>query len=123
MQQYYKADPFFGRGEAIRNMGGMETLYNKHVDRFKDNYCDSFKNICRYLNYMEYDKALQLTHSIRGLASTLGMSELQCRAEKLENAINEGRYRDLPPLLINFQSALDNVLYSTCFQSSSSVGA
>jgi HPt (histidine-containing phosphotransfer) domain-containing protein len=111
-----------GRAEAIHNLGGMEAIYLKYVERFHENYHDSFQKLCQHLSIMEYEEAERLAHSIRGLAATLGMRELQIQAEALEFTIKEGRYRDLPPLLNAFQSALDQANHFSTLQSSSLVG-
>ena len=111
-----------GRVEDFHNLGAMEALYLKHVARFHVNYRDSFQQLCKYLSVMEYDEALRLVHTIKGLAATLGMRNLQFNAEALELTIKEGRYCDLPPLLLEFQTALRTSTQSANLQSSSFVG-
>lgn len=123
MQQINQIDPFSGRVDAIHNMGGLETVYQKHVAQFQLNYQDSYQRLCFLINSMEFETAFRLAHSIKGLASTLGMSELQIRAQSLESAIKEDRIHDLPSTLLSYKTALDKVLYSDKSHSSSSLGA
>ncbi|NLP31324.1 MAG: Hpt domain-containing protein [Clostridiales bacterium] len=100
-----------GKVKAIQNLGGMESLYYKHLKRFQDKYQDSHIKINRYLDLMEYEEAERLTHSIKGLAGTLGMSELESKCQTLETALNEGRYTELHPMLLEFQSALFKAIH------------
>ncbi|NLY70564.1 MAG: hypothetical protein GX076_02620 [Clostridiales bacterium] len=95
-----------GKRRAIQYLGGMESLYYKHLKVFQNKYQDSHIKINRYVDHKEYEEAQRLTHSIKGLAGTLGMSELESKCQTLETALNEGRYSELHPMLLEFQSAL-----------------
>lgn len=82
-------NPFAGKQEAIKNLGGLETAYYKHVDKFQKNYKNSAKEIRDFLADENYEKAKRLAHSIKGLAGTLGMSGLHKAATVLDKNISE----------------------------------
>jgi HPt (histidine-containing phosphotransfer) domain-containing protein len=116
------SDPFAGKGEAIFNLGGKESLYLKYVNQFQTHYQDSCQLLCYYLECRDYENAHILVHSIKGLASTLGMLTLKKQAEALEITLREGKLYALPALLIAFQIAMSQVVQTPFPHSSSSVG-
>ena len=82
-------NPFAGKDKAIKNLGGMVWLYEKHVARFMVTYADSPVNIRRLLISGETSEARILAHSIKGLAGTLGMDRLYHAAAALEKSITD----------------------------------
>lgn len=103
-------DPFSGKDEAIRNMGGMRSIYDKHVQKFKDNYVKSTEHISTLLEEKNYDEARRLAHSIKGLSGTLGMLDLMESSAELEKAILKGEAYDLRVELENFDQDLTAVI-------------
>ena len=99
-------DPFSGKDEAIRNMGGMRSIYDKHVQKFKVNYLKSTEHISTLLEEKNYDEARRLAHSIKGLSGTLGMLDLMESSAELEKAILKGEAYDLHIELENFDHDL-----------------
>jgi HPt (histidine-containing phosphotransfer) domain-containing protein len=73
--------------EAIKNLGGMVWLYEKHLLKFVNTYADSAYVTREYLNRGQSDQAQILIHSIKGLAGTLGLQQLYSSASLLEHAI------------------------------------
>ncbi|MDD4121823.1 MAG: ATP-binding protein [Eubacteriales bacterium] len=100
------ADTFSGRTEAIKNLGGNELIYNKHINKFKANYADSAEHISSLLNEKNFDEARRLAHSIKGLSGTLGMLNVMDSSAKLEHAILKGEGYDLSAELENFDKNL-----------------
>ncbi len=105
--------PFSGRTEAIRNLGGNELIYNKHIKKFKANYADSAEQISNLLNKKNFDEARRLAHSVKGLSGTLGMLNVMDSSAKLEHAILKGEGYDLSSELENFdknlKAAIENI--------------
>jgi CheY-like chemotaxis protein/HPt (histidine-containing phosphotransfer) domain-containing protein len=99
-------DPFAGREEAIKNMGGIESIYNKHIKKFKVNYAASTEHIVTLLEEKNYDEARRLAHSIKGLGGTLGMIDVMESSAELEKAILKGEDYDLQVELENFDRDL-----------------
>ncbi len=113
MQKFYNYDPFSGKDDAINNMGGAEQLYHKYVKRFQVNHQMTGTRLTNYIEDNNYENAYILVHSVHGIALTLGMMALSQQASTLENALREGRYKNLPPLVNSFQDALHHVIHST----------
>lgn len=99
-------DPFIGREDAIKNLGGLESIYYKHVEKFKVNYTDSADHIAALLAEKNYDEARRLAHSIKGLGGTLGMLDVMETSAELERAIQKGEAYDLTVELENFAAEL-----------------
>lgn len=112
-----------GKVDAIHNLGGNEALYDKYLERFSTKYRDCVQVLSQQTSCMEYEEAYRYAHSVKGLSSILGLPLVQYYAESVEFAIKEGRYQDLPSLLVSLQGAMDQALSSPSVQSSSSVGA
>jgi signal transduction histidine kinase/DNA-binding NarL/FixJ family response regulator/HPt (histidine-containing phosphotransfer) domain-containing protein len=99
-------DPFAGRENAIKNLGGLESIYYKHVEKFKNNYVDSTEHIAALLAENNIDEARRLAHSIKGLGGTLGMLDVMEASSELEKAILKGKDYDLTVELENFDTEL-----------------
>ena len=79
--------PVIDRDAAIRNMGGMVWLYEKHLSRFRDTYSDSPERVMNLLNNEKKEEARILIHSVKGLSGTLGLIQLYYAASILDRAI------------------------------------
>lgn len=101
-----KRDPFAGREDAIKNLGGLESIYYKHVEKFKVNYVNSADQIVSLLADRNHDEARRLAHSIKGLGGTLGMLDVMEASAELEKAILKGESYDLSAELENFDKEL-----------------
>ena len=78
-----------GKEEAIKNLGGMVWLYEKHLIKFRNTYADSAAVTREYLLRGNTGDAQILIHSIKGLAGTLGLRQLYYAAADLEQAIKQ----------------------------------
>ena len=116
------SDPFSGKNEAICRLGGLEDLYIKSVKRFQSSYHDSNVVFSGLISQKRYEEAKTFAHSLKGLAATLGMQDLHSCCEAIEYAIKEGRYNDLPSLLMSYENSLYQVIQSKVDHNSSGVG-
>jgi signal transduction histidine kinase/HPt (histidine-containing phosphotransfer) domain-containing protein/response regulator of citrate/malate metabolism len=103
-------DPFAGREEAIKNLGGLEAIYHKHVAKFKTNYSNSAEEVKEFLENGNYDEARRLVHSIKGLGGTLGMLNLQDTAATLEQSIINDKKENFAFDLDRFSKSLYQVI-------------
>lgn len=103
-------DPFSGRKEAIKNLGGIESIYYKHVEKFKVNYAKSTEHVISLLEDQNPEEARRLVHSIKGLGGTLGMLNLQDASAALEKAIMKGSDYNLTVELEDFDRELKAVI-------------
>lgn len=83
IQQY----PLCDRETAIKNLGGMVWLYEKHLMKFKNTYAGSADAAHEYILRGQREDARILIHSVKGLAGTLGLRRLYYAAAELELAI------------------------------------
>ena len=81
--------PYISKDTAVRNLGGMEWLYDKHVINFISTYADSAAQLEQLMAEGQTAEARRLVHTVKGLAGTLGFSRLYCAAAELEKAILE----------------------------------
>jgi len=102
-----KKNPFAGREDAIKNLGGLEAIYYKHVEKFKINYANTAEHIAALLEEKNYDEARRLAHSIKGLGGTLGMLDVMESSSELEKAILKGEGYDFCVELKNFEKELN----------------
>lgn len=79
------------KSKAIRNLGGMTWLYEKHVCIFCCKYYNATENFRSLLSCGETREARMLAHSIKGLAGTLGFDDLHLAAKHLESELASGR--------------------------------
>lgn len=105
-----RRDPFAGREDAIKNLGGLESIYYKHIEKFKVNYSNSAEHIAALLEEKNYDEARRLAHSIKGLGGTLGMLDVMESSAELEKAILKGECYDLSVELENFHHELKTAI-------------
>lgn len=82
-----KPYPVKDRQAAIKNLGGMVWLYDKHLSKFRDTYENSPETVHNLLLQGHTDDARILIHSVKGLAGTLGLVQLYYAASLLERAI------------------------------------
>ena len=103
-------DPLAGREDAIKNLGGLESIYNKHIKKFKANYANTAETISALLKEKKYDEARCLVHSVKGLGGTLGMLYVMESGAELEKAILKGEGYDLSAELEKFDRELQDAL-------------
>lgn len=99
---------FKGQADAIRNMGGNIDRYYKYLNRFCTTYRNSPKEIEELLIRSNIPEAHRLVHSVKGLAATLGLTDLYYAAGNLENSIKSDT--GIPASLRTYCDALDEIL-------------
>lgn len=87
MKDFDHQYPLCEKETAIKNLGGMVWLYEKHFCKFKITYSDSSSRAQDYLLCGQPGEARTLIHSVKGLAGTLGLCQLYYAAAELEQAI------------------------------------
>lgn len=97
---------------AIRNMGGMTWLYEKHVSKFCREYSGAAVQISEMLARGETGEARILAHSIKGLSGTLGFYGLQQAAAGVETDIIHNGYVKNSSL-VDFTFHMNYVIHHT----------
>jgi len=74
---------------ALRRMMGQETLYLTMLGMFVDGQTGVTKDILNALDNNDWDAAAGLAHTLRGVSGTVGASNVQQLAAKLESDIRQ----------------------------------
>ena len=81
-------DQFVNIQEALNRLGGNMDLYKRLLDKFSET--NQVTPLEEALNSGDLDQAIQLAHSIKGVASNLSLNKLADAAMKIELCLKEG---------------------------------
>ncbi len=71
---------------GLRRAGGNKKLYLQMLSMFAGEYADYAQSFAGYLSTANWEEAERLAHTLKGLSGTLGSSDVQNQAGKLEIA-------------------------------------
>jgi len=74
-------------GIGLQHTAGNQTVYRKILQKFAENHADSLVEIRLAINDQDNAKAQQLTHTLKGLAGSLGAVQLQGQLQRLEELL------------------------------------
>ena len=96
---------------ALRRMLGKKSLYLSLLRIFLAEHKDAGVDIRRALKTNDWETAVLLAHTIKGVSGNIGATRLQERAADLEQAIkNHVSRKKLNALLLSFETALAEVI-------------
>ena len=96
---------------GISRVGGNPKKYNDFLLKFYNNSLKSANELDAAISECEKNnKAILLTHSLRGSASLLGINIFINEGLKLETALLEKKYKNIPELHQQFKDKLDQTL-------------
>lgn len=75
------------RAEAIRNLCGNEAIYEKYLARFRESHSGSATEIRTLFEAGDFENARIQSHSLKGLAATLGLLPISQTAASLEKML------------------------------------
>lgn len=84
-------------------------LFKRVIDQFRTGYLNFTTDIYRMLEAGDLEDGMRFAHSLKGVASNLGMYELQDLAMQLEMILNGKEKGDLEVLITRMGIALDHV--------------
>ncbi|MBF0220396.1 MAG: PAS domain S-box protein [Gammaproteobacteria bacterium] len=89
--------------KGVRQMGGNLEVYYEVLAKFRHNQANVIVDLHTALSAGDHKKAERLAHTLKGVAGTLGVEDIQQLAEKIETAIRQGQEAvkiqpQLPPL-------------------------
>lgn len=107
---------------AIALLGDNEELYIIVLKRFFDEYSAVPKKLISLSMITDKEELQRAAHTIKGLAATIGASDLHIKAKATEYAIREGR----EPMLLTLSDALTECLkkiegFFICYSDSSTL--
>jgi len=98
--------------DALKRLGGNKQLFRKLLYEFYEDYHNIAREIRDSLKKGDTDTAMQLSHSIKGVAGNFSAKELYEASVNLEKEIKHGKADHFNHLLYHFENALNSVLES-----------
>ena len=95
---------------GLQRVGGNPKLFRKLLGVFYIDHEDDISAIHDALEQGDNDTAQRLAHTIKGIAATIGASELNIKAKDLESAINQGQLDNVTELVEQLSLTMSPVL-------------
>jgi signal transduction histidine kinase/HPt (histidine-containing phosphotransfer) domain-containing protein len=102
-QKSGEAQKVLDMDDAIKRLSGQKELYKRLLKRFFDEYEHVDQDIKTALDQKNYSDAHRLTHTIKGLASSLSAIPMRDCSLELEKAINNQDTAKIQPAFNSFQ--------------------
>jgi len=96
--------------DSIRRMGGSVTLYYSLLEKFKVNQKNVVQQIRDALATSDLKSAERISHTLRGIAGSLGAESLQHMAHQLEINFSKGALTDVDSLLRQLELEVENII-------------
>ena len=102
----------FNVSEALSRLMNNKGLYTKLLTKFHNEYADFAQKVSTALDADNFDEAVHLAHTMKGLAGNLGAEGLNVASKDLESALKEGRRErdELGSLYERFKEELDRAI-------------
>ena len=97
---------------GLAKVAGDRKLYRKLLDKFRLNHGEAANEIGNALNAGDQESAARITHTIKGLAGTIGAQDLHLAAATLDTALRQGETENVQEFLNVFSESLGVVLNS-----------
>jgi HPt (histidine-containing phosphotransfer) domain-containing protein len=105
------ADSAFNVADALGRLMNNKNLYKKLLDKFAAGYSDYEGKVLDAFNGGNFEEAVQLSHTMKGLAGNLGATALQEASLALELIAKSGaKTDDLEEKLAKFSGELKRAL-------------
>ncbi|HMJ50263.1 MAG TPA: response regulator, partial [Burkholderiales bacterium] len=95
---------------ALRRVGGSIKLYMTLLSRFRETQTDAVHRIKEAIGRAETDTAQREAHTLKGLAGSIGATELAQRAVTVENLLKTKEAAGLNQALANLEKSLSDLL-------------
>jgi two-component system sensor histidine kinase/response regulator len=102
--------PGIDTNSGLSRIGGNQTLYLSLLSKFYFNNQEIILNIRQATQDNDQKQAILLTHTMKGVAGTIGAEKLQAIAEELEAAFKSNFNSDQTDIIHRFDEQLSIVL-------------
>ncbi len=102
--------PGFSVAESVSRIGGKIAIYYTLLDRFRTNEKNIATKIREALAATDLKTAERIAHTLRGLAGTLGATDLQSQAAIIESKIKNGASNEVEPLLTKMELDIATII-------------
>ena len=111
--QEFPSIPGMNTQSGLRNMNGDTKLYMEILSKFARSQRESYQTMVNLLDASEWSTLERTAHTLKGIAATIGATNLSESARSVENGAGMGMGRDRLRVLIEKTSQeLDAVLMS-----------
>ncbi|MBB5016834.1 PAS domain S-box-containing protein [Chitinivorax tropicus] len=97
---------------ALQRLGGKVAFLRRMLNRFRTGYPDAAHRLRELSDSVQYDEARRYAHSLKGLAGTLGATQVAELASMIEPKMAQHSSDGMDQLLIDLAAELDVVLNS-----------
>jgi len=91
--------------DGLNRVAGNRRLYRDLLGQFAAKQGDAAAEISAALESGDFKLAERITHTVKGIAGNLGITEVQSVAQKLEGVLRDGEGK-VSPLLVKFASLM-----------------
>ncbi len=109
-ETWYEVLPGFEIDSALRRLGGNRKLFKKLLKEFYRDYQNAALLLRAALDKKDLETAINLNHTLKGLAGNLSANQLHKATYELDIALRQACWDDI--LMDNFEKALLQVLKS-----------
>ncbi|WP_027854540.1 hybrid sensor histidine kinase/response regulator [Marinobacterium litorale] len=100
----------FNREQALRHLNGDTELLDRLAHRFAQGHEHDSRLIQQSIEQGGYADALRLSHTLKGIAQTLGLEELATASRACESALQTGDHQAARALSVLIELALNSAL-------------
>jgi HPt (histidine-containing phosphotransfer) domain-containing protein len=105
------SDSAFNVKDALGRLMNNKKLYTKLLDKFRAGYADYADKLSAAFDADNFEEAIHLSHTMKGLAGNLGATSLQDSSLALEKIAKSGaKSPDLGDALKNFSAELSRAI-------------
>ena len=104
--------PGINMSEGLKNVGGEKGFFKKLLFEFYNDYRTAAQEITEALSNGQTEYVQRRTHTIKGVAGTIGAEDLMKNASALEDTFISHSKEDRRSLIVGFTGSLDEVLES-----------
>jgi len=91
---------------AMARVGGSEELYKKVLKTFIDKHTDDHLHLVEFLEKKEFEKAKNISHSLKGVAQIVGSNELFAIVCEIDTCLAKESLSGIDLLLVQFKNTL-----------------
>ncbi|MBF0421991.1 MAG: response regulator [Magnetococcales bacterium] len=96
--------------EALLRVNGNQKLLSKLLHKFERDYSNTKNTIRSLLAESKHDEIQRISHTIKGIAGSLGAQNLKEAAAAIEDSLGKGTTEIPTETIVHFEEALDLVM-------------
>ncbi|MGC2165779.1 MAG: response regulator [Gallionella sp.] len=96
--------------ESVGRIGGKLDVYYLVLEQFRRSEANAMSNIQEALSNQEFDVAVRLAHTLRGILATIGADTLSELVGKLETKVKSGTIEGVDPMIKKINQELAELL-------------